>query len=269
MRFSPAQFPAAVVRSRTMGEFVMTETRYGGDAALAPHSHEYACLVLVLAGAFRERYGARQRDGEPGMVIVRPAGELHSNHFAAGGGRCLNVELAPHWLARVRGCTPLFDDSAAFRGAPFALATRRLFDELSREDDVAPLAVESLILSLAADGARTTQGGAPPRWLARVKTRIDDEPTARLTLTSLAAEAGVHPVHLATTFRRHYGTTVAAYIRQCRIAYACRALAESDVPLADVALAAGFADQSHFGRHFKRSMSVTPAEYRLRFSQRA
>ena len=64
--------------------------------------------------------------------------------------------------------------------------------------------------------------------------------------------------HLGTTL----GQTVAAYIRQKRIEYACRALAETDAPLADVALAAGFADQSHLGRTFKRIMRTTPAAYR-------
>jgi AraC family transcriptional regulator len=84
----------------------------------------------------------------------------------------------------------------------------------------------------------------------------------RLTLQELASDAEVHPVHLAATFRRFFGTTVAAYIRQLRIEYACRELARPDAPLAEIALAAGFADQSHFGRTFKRVMRVTPAEYR-------
>jgi AraC family transcriptional regulator len=83
-----------------------------------------------------------------------------------------------------------------------------------------------------------------------------------LSLAELAELAGVHPVHLAASFRRCYGTTVAAYLRQLRIELACRELARSDAPLADVALAAGFADQSHFGRTMKRILGVTPAAFR-------
>ena len=70
-----------------MGELVITETRYAGRAALAPHAHEYACLVVVLAGHFEETFGRSERAGRPGMVIMRPGGEPHSNRFGENGGR--------------------------------------------------------------------------------------------------------------------------------------------------------------------------------------
>jgi AraC family transcriptional regulator len=266
MRFPHAQFPAAVLRSRTTAGITLTETRYGADASLATHSHEYACLVLVLQGTFRERFGPRSRDGAPGMLIVRPAGEPHSDRFAGRGGRCLNVELSPQWLERVRGYTRAFDDSMAFRGGAFLLAGRRLRDELSQDDDVSPLAIESLVLSMVADAVRDTRRtpGLPPRWLLATRDLLHADVAARWTLDALAAEARVHPAHLASTFRRHFGRGVATYLRQLRIDYACRALAESDMPLAEIAIASGFSDQSHFGRTFKQLMRVTPAQYRAR-----
>lgn len=265
LRYSPTRFPAAVLRSRAIGSFVLTETRYDDGASLATHAHEYGCLVFVVNGTFRERCESLQRDGVPGMVIVRPEGEPHSNRFGRGGGRCLNVELPPQWLARVRDCTRVFDTSAAFTGGAFPILGRRLIEELADADDVSPLAVESLVLGVFADGARDTRrhGAAPPRWLAHAREVIHDRLAARLTLEELAAEVGVHRVHLAGAFRRHFGQSVAAYIRQARIESACRALIESDAPLAEIALMHGFADQSHFGRTFKRLMRTTPAAYRL------
>ncbi len=263
-RYAPTRFPATVVRSRAIGSFMLTETRYGEEAALATHAHEYGCLVFVVDGTFDERCAGARRDGVPGMVIVRPEGEPHSNRFGRSGGRCLNVELPPHWLARVRDCTRVFDTSAAFTGGAFPIAGRRLLEELAHGDDVSPLAVESLVLSLLVDGARETRRdrSAPPAWLLRAKEVIHDRLDARLTLAGIAAEVGVHRVHLATSFRRHFGQSVAAYIRQSRIEAACQALARSDLPLAEVALANGFADQSHFGRWFRRVMHTTPAAYR-------
>ena len=262
IRFSPARFPAPIVRTRAAGEFVLTETRYGAGTALPAHAHEYACLVFVLQGTFAERFESRQRIAEPGMVIVRPEGEPHSDRFDAGGGRCLNIELPPRWLARVRQQARAADRSAAFTGDAFPLLRRRLHEELTHGDDVSPLAVESLLLALFTEGARAERRAGAPAWLSKARERIHARPEARVTLEEIAEEAGVHPVHLAATFRRVFGVTVASYIRRLRIEQACRALRESNAPLADVALAAGFADQSHFGRTFKRLMRMTPSQYR-------
>ena len=71
---------------------------------------------------------------------------------------------------------------------------------------------------------------------------------------------------------RFVGTSAAPsgeYVRRQRIALACRSLAESDMPLADVAIEAGFADQSHFTRTFKRQLGVTPAAYRRQADSKA
>jgi AraC family transcriptional regulator len=270
LHYSRNRFPASIVRTRAVADFIVTETRYGAFASLPCHAHEYACVVLVLRGSFEERFDSSQeRMGEPGMVIVRPAGESHSDRYLRAGGRCLNIELSPRWVAHARGQLPVLDRSAAFRSSTFAMFGRRLHEELTHPDEVSPLAIESLTMSLLVDFARAEQRSTQPRsmaqgpsWLQRVKERIQDDFSARVTLEDLASEAGIHPVHLATTFRRFYGTTVASYLRQLRIEYACRELLGSDAPLADIALAAGFADQSHFGRVFKRATRMTPAEYR-------
>jgi len=262
LRYSPNCFPAPVVRTRAIGDFVLSETRYGSDAALPTHVHEYACLIVALSGDFEERCGSITRAIEPGTVIVRSEDEPHSDRFNRDGGRCLNVELPPQWLASVRELAPPLDGGGVYRGAAFAIAGRRLHAELVNTDDVSPLAVESLILGLFADAARDSKSAGAPPWLVRVRERMHDNATERVTLDALAEIAGVHPVHLATTFRRYYGATIASYLRQLRIDFACRELIGGDAPIADVALAAGFADQSHFGRVFKRAMRTTPAAYR-------
>jgi AraC family transcriptional regulator len=210
LRYSPSRFPAPIVRSRTAGDFLLTETRYADGAVLESHAHEYGCLVIVLDGVFDERLGTKSRTAGPGTVIIRPGGEPHSDRFGPTGGRCLNVEMRPQWLARVG------ERSGAYSGGTFAMVGRRLHAELMHGDDVSPLMVESLVLGLLADTAREERRGAQtaPPWLLRAKERIDDDATAPVTLAALATEAGVHPVHLATAFRRCFGRTVATYIRQ-------------------------------------------------------
>ena len=73
---------------------------------------------------------------------------------------------------------------------------------------------------------------------------------------------GVHPAHLARCFKREYGQTVGEYARALRLEWAAEQLALDDASLAEIALGAGFADQSHFTRAFRQHAGVTPGRYR-------
>jgi AraC family transcriptional regulator len=98
--------------------------------------------------------------------------------------------------------------------------------------------------------------------LLRVRDRLHDAIAGGCCLEELAAEGGVHPAHLARSFRRHFRCTVGEYLRRLRVEEAGRRLANSDEPLVAVALAAGYADQAHFTKAFRRATGTTPAEYR-------
>jgi AraC-like DNA-binding protein len=146
----------------------------------------------------------------------------------------------------------------------------RLFDEFERPDVSSALIIEGLTLELLGQCAREKRCEAStPRWLLRVRDRLTEQCTATLTLADLAAEAGVKPGYLASAFRRHFGCTVGTYVRGERVGLACRQLTDSNLPLADVALQTGFADQSHFTRIFKRHVGLTPAAYRKMASRSA
>jgi len=108
----------------------------------------------------------------------------------------------------------------------------------------------------------------PPRWLAQALELLREQFSEHLTIAYLARSVGVHPVHLAREFRKFYRCTIGEYIRQLRIEYACRKLSISDASLAAIASGAGFSDQSHFSRTFKRLVDMTPAQYRAAFSKR-
>jgi AraC family transcriptional regulator len=72
----------------------------------------------------------------------------------------------------------------------------------------------------------------------------------------------VHRGHLARMFRRYYRTTPGEYVRRLRVERACQELKRTNRPLADVAAALGFFDQSHFSGVFRRHTGLTPREYR-------
>jgi AraC family transcriptional regulator len=83
-----------------------------------------------------------------------------------------------------------------------------------------------------------------------------------VTLAGAAAAGGVHPAHLAREFRVHYRTSVGSYVRGLRLAWAAQRLAGTNDPIADIAVEAGFADQSHFTRAFRSYSGLTPRAFR-------
>jgi AraC family transcriptional regulator len=78
----------------------------------------------------------------------------------------------------------------------------------------------------------------------------------------LAQSVGVHPVTLARAFRRAFGCTVGEYVRSLRIDRATHQLAQTELSLAEIALEAGFSDQSHFSNLFRRHTGFSPFRFR-------
>jgi AraC family transcriptional regulator len=73
---------------------------------------------------------------------------------------------------------------------------------------------------------------------------------------------GVHPAHLARTFRAHYRSSIGAYARRLRIERAAHELAQGEASIAEISFRSGFFDQSHFSRVFRELTGLTPAAFR-------
>ena len=81
-------------------------------------------------------------------------------------------------------------------------------------------------------------------------------------LGELARTVDVHPVYLARAFRRSYGCSPGEYLRRRRMEHAVAMLHDDRMGIADIAVACGFVDQSHFTHAFRRAYRYTPAQYR-------
>ncbi len=252
-----------VARCRDVAGLILTETVY--PAGVVPrHSHENAYFCLVRAGAYTERFGGRTRSCGPLTLAYHPAEEVHSEEIHGPEVRSFNIELGPGWRQRLARLGGRLDAPADFTGTGLADLACRLQREFVEPDDVSPLAVEGLALEILAGAARLAAPPqpAPPGWLERAREALRARFAESVSLAELGREAGVHPVYLASAFRRHCRCSVGEYVRRLRVEFARRRLAASDDPLAVIALEAGFADQSHFTRTFKRHTGRTPAEYR-------
>jgi AraC family transcriptional regulator len=225
--------------------------------SLPSHAHAQVCIAVVLHGGFDGIWGGREGTASSGTLIVEPAGELHANRFFAESGAQVVAIQPVAELAR--------GTDRASRGArPDALGVAwRMAVEMSRPDDVTPIALEGLSLELLAIASRAGRSAEPVAgWLTRATEIVDEQYARPLALSVIAAEVGVHPVHLARSFRARHGRSVGAHLRAVRVHRAAERLANSDQPIAEVALAVGFTDQSHLNRWFVRLLGATPAAYR-------
>ena len=141
---------------------------------------------------------------------------------------------------------------ARLRGTSAALHTRPRLNALASLRQRAPPA--------------QARGGLPPGAMRRVREYVDAHLGESMDLAELAAIAGLSVFHFARQFKQSAGVTPHHYLVRRRIERAQDMLARTDLALSEIAVAAGFSDQSHLSRHFRQMLGTTPREFR--WSQR-
>jgi AraC family transcriptional regulator len=256
---------ARPVRRMQLSGYTVTEGIHQDGAELPWHHHENPTICFVLQGAFTEAWRGGSIICTSSTLKVTPAGERHCDHFSRGNVRGLLIEAQNALVAAIRPYSTILDERVSFNGGLVPAIAWRFYNEMLRRDAAAPLAMEGLLLELVAAASRLQdQNGVSgrPRWLEHAREQIHFDLAARPSLTGLAESVGVHPVTLARAFRRAFGCTVGEYVRSLRIEHATRQLADTDLPLAEIALAAGFSDQSHFSNLFRRHNGLSPFQFR-------
>jgi AraC-like DNA-binding protein len=105
-------------------------------------------------------------------------------------------------------------------------------------------------------------GGLAPGAMRRVREYVETHLSENIDLAVLASVAGFSVFHFAREFKRSAGVTPHHYLVQRRVERAQDMLARTDFNLAEIAVAAGFTDQSHLARQFRQILGVTPREFR-------
>jgi AraC family transcriptional regulator len=270
LKLKAGQFYGVTSQSLTANGFRFTEKSYESHARLPTHAHELSHFCFVLAGNYSETIANRTFARAPAALVYYPPDVSHGEeHFTAGRHFLVEVDFRNLQTISDYGVS-LRDPALLDPGASLWLANR-MYKEFSERDEFSPVALESIATELLIAAARKEKRKTertPPLWLGRLKEFLRDNFSEPPGLNELAKAVDVHPTHLARVFRQFERCTVGDFIREVRIDYARQKLLESKEPLVEIALGAGFADQTHFTRSFKRVTGLTPTEFRRLFGPR-
>jgi AraC family transcriptional regulator len=251
---------------RDVGSLRVTEALFPPGSELPLHAHERPILAVILEGSWDESIGGRVHDCQPGCILIEPAEEKHTNRFHDAGAKVLVVEPDPARQELFEPCSHLLLEAGCFDDWGVAALARRVAMEISNPDDLSGLAIEGLTLEMLVHAVRRGRcrddRRGTPAWFHRVRERLHEEFRRPPRLAGLAETAGVHPMHLARVFRQLTGMSIGAYVRRLRLDWSSNLLTNADTTLAEIAHRAGFADQSHFTRSFRRYTGMTPRVYR-------
>jgi AraC-like DNA-binding protein len=243
--------------------------------AFVPHTHETFAIGITEIGAQEFTYHRRQRLVMPrGSIAVVNPGEVHTSRAADSGGWSYRMfypdatylQRAISEISGRQRDMPFFPSPVIFDSA-LAQLIRDLHMALEEPSTTLLERESRLLWTLAqlvirhADTHPTVREVSPePVSIHKAREHLDQHYAENVSLETLASVANLSVFHLLRTFRDVVGLPPHAYLIQRRVSRAKRLLLEG-MPAAEVAMQAGFVDQSHLGRHFKRIVGVTPGRY--------
>jgi AraC-like DNA-binding protein len=235
------------------------------DVLTAPDRHDYGQLVLPLSGALLLDVEGRQGVLDPLHAGFVAPGAWHAQHGDASN-RSIIVDIGADALAPGAG-ERLFERPFA----PLGPASRKLieFMALMLKPDSgggtgAPTSVVQGWVPLLVD-TLTLDAPRPASRLAALCARIEADPGLAWTTASMAASLGCSVSRLHALFRDELDASPHAWLLEHRLGKACEWLASTEVPIAEIALRAGFSEQSALTRALRRATGMTPAAYRRQY----
>lgn len=235
---------------------------YASRAHLQAHRDTQSRISLVLAGGFSEEAGNTTAIFAPGDILLKSNAVAHENRFGEGGAKIFSVAFGDSEIAFLSGAR--FDGMwRRARGAHFLRLGTALIEAAQAKDECGLRAAVADLLS----GEDETSAPVPPPWLRRLKDEIETNSLKDIDLAARAVAAGIHPAHLSRLFRRCFAVSVTEHAQFHNVRRAIGLFADERASLSAIALGAGFYDQSHMNRVFRRVLDRTPAQCRRLFTE--
>lgn len=222
---------------------------------IPPHEHALDGWVVVLKGSLAVETRGTSLEIEGGHAFRLPGGLAHEEHpvphavcllaTSARGSDLVGTSMVPWELSRLDRCTFRMACEAMETGPPVArsFATRALSLLL---DDLG-----------GRTGVESARAIAISAWM-----RLERDFDSPLRIADVAEELNVGPDHAGRLFRAVFGTSMSSYRRRRRLEHAVSRLRSESTSIAQIAMATGFADQSHLTRQLRREFGITPGQIR-------
>ena len=243
----------------TFRHFSIAQVCHEAGARYARHAHERAYLAFVQQGSHQDEVGREREVAQSATVVVMPSGVAHANRIGGEGVRMLLVTLEP----TLREFAPLPIRWRVLHGGAAARVFLRLRQTLALPAETELATIEELLLELLDVVAGTPEPvrDSVPKSVRAARRMLNDSAFEPFLLRDVARATRVDAAYLSRAFRRAEGCTMGEYRRRLRARKAASLLGKGRMPLAEVAFATGFADQSHLSRVFKAEFGVTPLRY--------
>jgi len=240
------------------------------------HSHPHFSIGAITGGHSHYLNQRSLQEVGPGSLVLMNPEEVHAcNPIADQPWSYLMFYLDTDWLRSQQEEAGLGSefrpfDMTASRDPLLYQGLQLLHHQLVQGPDPLAREVACHLFSrqLLARLTPASWDDRPPQHLQRAAELMQDDSASPLSLAELSAVAGLTPSHFVRAFSHHYGMTPHSYLLDRRIRHA-RTLLRQGLPLVEVALASGFADQAHFQRQFKRRVATTPGQYRTQLTRQA
>lgn len=241
----------------------LTDTEYTHEK-VDWHYHENAYFTLILEGRVIEGNKKETYHCPAGTLLFHNWQEAHYNIKPKGFTRGFHLEIEQNWFKKLEADIKISEGSINLSNPKIKIEAYQIFKESKLADKSSPLAIHSLLINLLSQiGAEQEMTyNQPPMWVPKLKEILNDAPSEKHTLFSLAQVAGVHPVHLSRDFSKYFRCNLGEYIRIVKVQKALSLLSNQNLSLTQIAFDCGFADQSHFIRCFKATNGTKPFQFR-------
>ncbi|MDQ0645675.1 helix-turn-helix transcriptional regulator [Microbacterium murale] len=233
------------------------------DHAYPMHAHDDWAVLLIDSGAVAYELDRGRHHALPDAVTILPPGVPHDGRSATKGAgfrkRVLYFESAwlPESAPSAAAVRPTLD------GADVLEAVRAIHDALTEPAELLEAEHAALVLQDRVLERLHAPADAPADapLARRLRDLLEGRVQEAFTIADAAAQLGAHPSHMTRAFTHAYGMPPHRYLISRRVDHARRLLVDG-WRVADAAASAGFHDQAHLTRHFRRILGTTPARFK-------